>query len=469
MRTNWTRRLLGAMSTVVLGVGALSPVARAATTTEATAAKAPATQAATTQAPATAEDDPFYAAPAGMADAKPGTVLRSRPVQLAAFSALPQKVSAWQLLYRTTGWDGSAQAMVTTVLLPAGRPAGDKRALLSYQVAQDSSTARCAPSKVLRQGAGLEGLINQAEILLVDAAAAKGWAVSIPDYEGPNGEFGAARQPGYAALDGVRAAQNFKPLGLDGARTPVGMWGYSGGSLATGWAAEMQPSYAPELNVKGVAAGGFATDLRAALEKINGGFAAGLIPSALPGIMHAFPKTGAVVNAALNAKGKQILAKAAGKCVTENVLSNPFLNVNDMTTRPLPQILDDPQVAADLKEAGLGQRTPAAPLYIYHAINDELIPVAGADKTVAGYCARGTSVTYERDMLSEHGSLAVTGAPAALHWLQNQIEGTPAPKGCRRADVVSTLATPEALQQFGALLLADLQALAGLPIGTSRW
>jgi hypothetical protein len=437
----WTRRLLGTVSAVVLGVGGLSPAAQA-------------------------EEDPFYAAPAGLAKAKPGTVLRSRPVKLAAFSALPQKVAAWQLLYRTTGRDGSPQAMVTTVVLPKG-PA-KRRPLLSYQVAQDSSTARCAPSKVMREGSGLEGLINQAELLLIDAAAAKGWAVSIPDYEGPNGEFGAARQPGYAALDGVRAAESFRPLGLD-TRTPVGLWGYSGGSLATGWAAEMQPSYAPELNVRGIATGGFVTDLRAALLKINGGFAAGLIPSALPGIMRAFPKTGAVVNGVLNERGRQILAKAADQCVTVNVLSNPFLNVNDLTSRPLPQILADSRVTADLKEAGLGRRTPTAPMYVYHAINDELIPVAGADATVKGYCARGASVTYERDMLSEHGSLAVTGAPAALHWLQGRLEGTSAARGCKRSNVVSTLATPEALQQFGALILADLRALAGQPIGTGRW
>ena len=39
-----------------------------------------------------------------------------------------------------------------------------------------------------------------------------------------------------------------------GARlTPTGMLGYSGGSIATEWASELAPSYAPELNIIGAA------------------------------------------------------------------------------------------------------------------------------------------------------------------------------------------------------------------------
>ena len=126
------------------------------------------------------------------------------------------------------------------MLRPAGAvPTG----VISYQVAEDAGAPQCAPSYTLRAGTGLEP-VNQAELLLIAAAAAQGFAVSVPDYEGPNGNFGAARQPGYAVLDGVRAAENFTRLGLPGSRTPVGIWGYSGGSLASGWAAQVQPAYA---------------------------------------------------------------------------------------------------------------------------------------------------------------------------------------------------------------------------------
>jgi hypothetical protein len=162
------------------------------------------------------------------------------------------------LLYRTTNDEGQPEATVTTVLLPAGT---EPRGLLSYQVAEDAVAPQCAMSYVLRQGSGVAGANSQAEVYLIDAALAQGFAVSVPDYEGPGGDFGAARQPGYAVLDGIRAAEQFSPLGLPGQSTPVGIWGYSGGSLASGWAAQVQPSYAPELNLRGVAVGGFVTNI----------------------------------------------------------------------------------------------------------------------------------------------------------------------------------------------------------------
>ena len=41
------------------------------------------------------------------------------------------------------------------------------------------------------------------------------------------------------------------------------MWGYSGGTVATGWAAALQPTYAKELksNLIGAAMGGFVTNI----------------------------------------------------------------------------------------------------------------------------------------------------------------------------------------------------------------
>jgi hypothetical protein len=49
------------------------------------------------------------------------------------------------------------------------------------------------------------------------------------------------------------------------------MWGYSGGSLATEWAAELQPTYAPELNFAGAALGGLVPNITSVLKTINGG------------------------------------------------------------------------------------------------------------------------------------------------------------------------------------------------------
>lgn len=64
-------------------------------------------------------DDPFYFPPAGYQHAVPGTVLRSRDVELAFMGLIPQPVTATQLLYRTTNMYGNPEATVTTVIVPA--------------------------------------------------------------------------------------------------------------------------------------------------------------------------------------------------------------------------------------------------------------------------------------------------------------------------------------------------------------
>jgi hypothetical protein len=63
------------------------------------------------------------------------------------------------------------------------------------------------------------------------------------------------RSQGSALLDAVRAARGLPAAGLS-TNSPVGLYGYSQGGGASGWAAQIQPDYAPELSRSGVVAGG---------------------------------------------------------------------------------------------------------------------------------------------------------------------------------------------------------------------
>src|SRR6201999_2731898 len=108
--------------------------------------------------------------------------------------------------------------------------------LLSYQCAIDAVSSRCFPSYALRRRAKALGSLAQMELLLIAAAVAEGWAVSVPDHEGLAGSWGAPYEPGYRILDGVRAALNSDRIGLSPS-APIGLWGYSGGGLASAWAA----------------------------------------------------------------------------------------------------------------------------------------------------------------------------------------------------------------------------------------
>src|SRR6478609_7857597 len=167
---------------------------------------------------------PFYQPPSGFEHARPGTVLRTRDVELAFMGLVPQQFTAAQLLYRTTDLNGLPQATVTTVIVPTQRVAGGPVPLVSYQCAIDAVAGRCFPSYALRRGAKALGALAQFEFFLVAAALAEGWAVSVPDHEGPKGMWGAPYEPGYHVLDGVRAALHCERLGLSPG-APVGLLG----------------------------------------------------------------------------------------------------------------------------------------------------------------------------------------------------------------------------------------------------
>ncbi len=141
--------------------------------------------------------------------------------------------------------------------------------MVSYQCAIDAVTSRCFPSYALRRRALAPGAVAQFEFLLIAAALAEGWAVSVPDHEGRNGMWGAPYEPGYHVLDGLRAALSSERLGLSPS-APIGLWGYSGGGLASAWAAEMSGSYAPELNIVGAVLGSPVGDLGHTFRRLNG-------------------------------------------------------------------------------------------------------------------------------------------------------------------------------------------------------
>lgn len=409
-------------------------------------------------APPPPQRDPFYQPPSGYAATAPGTVLRTRPVVASAFGSLPQHVDAWQILYRTTDTLGRPEATVTTLLEPTGAALGDARPLLSYQVAEDSPAPQCAMSYELRLGAGNANIVSQAEILLIDAALERGWAVTVPDYEGPASAFVAGRQAGQAVLDGIRATRAF--IGSPG---PVGLWGYSGGALASGWAAELAPGYAPELKIAGVAEGGLPVNPGNILDKINGGPFAGLAMSGIAGLSQAYPQLAKFLDTHLTPAGKAAFATAATQCNAQNAGMFAFTDVFRFFTVPDPLSFPVPQQV--LADVTLGQRTPTAPLFVYQSTNDELVVPADVDSAVSGYCGAGGTVTYQRDVLSEHVTLVITGAPDALNWLSDRLSGTPAATGCHTSTVVSSLLSPGALPTLGALLYSDLLALLGQPIG----
>ncbi|MFI7003819.1 lipase family protein [Nocardia sp. NPDC050175] len=413
-------------------------------------------------------EDSFYQPPEGFEGQAPGAILRSREVHLAVLTALPLNVRSWQLLYRTTDLNEQPTVAVTTIILPAGADPNRSRPLVSLQFYYDSASNDCSPSYVLQQGsglAGLEGIHSQSELIAIAGLISQGWAISVPDYEGLDGHLTVPKEPGYMTLDGIRAAEGFQPLGLDGTNTPVALWGYSGGGMGSGWAAEMQPTYAPELNVKGIALGAPTSDVVSLLH-VNGSMFSSLIGIGISSLRKAYPKFKEAADRYLTPEGQALMDRTERTCLPRNAVTQMFVDYGRLLTIPIPDFLQVPEIKETFEQTVLGRNIPTAPIFLYQGVFDEAVPVWTNDRLDQQWCAGGASVIYKRDHLSEHLTLPSLGMADTLNWLKSRLApNAPDQFGCRTDNVVSMLADFNALlTQIEINLNATFGAL-GFPIG----
>lgn len=336
--------------------------------------------------------------------------------------------SAYQLLYRTNDATNQPVANVTTVVVPTGSPPRGGRQLVSLQDAEDSLDPICAPSYELQAGEYNDGNLA-AETSLMTAELAQGRDVVIPDAEGPKSEYIVTGMEGHATLDSIRAVERLPAAGLHGMRTPVGLVGYSGGAHQTAAANELQPAYAPELNLVGVAAGGVPVGNQENIQYLDGSIGAGLLVAVGISVDRAYPQLD--VNSLLNAKGKALAQQESKGCATA-VFAAPYTHINDYTT--VPNAYQLPRVARIVALNALGHATPTAPTFYYNAIHDELIWIKPLDALVAQYCANGARIDYFRDPIAqEHIEALHDFIPLALSYLSGRFAGDRVPDTCARA------------------------------------
>lgn len=413
--------------------------------------------------PVLPETDLFHQPPAGFEHARPGTVLRSRDVELAFLGLIPQRLVATQLLYRTTDLNGEPQATVTTVIAPAERTRETPCPIVSYQCAIDAVSSRCFPSYALRRGAKAVGAVAQFEFLLIAAALAEGWAVSVPDHEGLAGIWGAPYEPGYHVLDGLRAALSHRPLGLS-ADAPVGLWGYSGGGLATAWAAEMHTEYAPDLYVVGAVLGSPVGDLGHTFKRLNGTFFSGLPAMVVAALSHVYPDLDRIIAEHATDEGKALLENVETMTTAQAVIAMIRKDMDDLVDWPLDRILETPEVRHVFDSIKLGTRAPNVPVLIVQAVHDELISVEVIDELADAYSAGGTDVTYHRDALCEHLLLHPLSAPMTLRWLRERFAGLP-PSEHRARTTWPTMLNPSTYRGMLRLGLISAKVLTGRRVG----
>lgn len=360
--------------------------------------------------------EPWFDPPAGYEQQPPGSVLATRQVTV---GPLFTPVTSTQILFRTNDSKDRPVAAATTVIVPTTPWTGSgSRPVVAYNMAINSLGNTCAPSWLLPRGLARE-------IPAVQAFLAKNYAVVVTDHEGPRQAYAAGRMAAHAVLDALRAMVRLPELGLP-ASSPIAVTGYSGGAIATGWAAQLAPSYAPDVNLVGAAFGGPPTDYRILLTSMNGTAASTLFLSAALGVAREYPELFSL----MNANGLRLATVAKDMCVSLLAPGGLVAPIPVQALSDIPDV-DRTEIAESVIAATRlgGDLAPTIPTMIYQGQQEFWIPRQGAETLYDEWCAQGANVRLE-EYLGEHLIVAFSGIPGAYAWIDDRLAGIPVPSGC---------------------------------------
>jgi len=356
--------------------------------------------------PGTAADQ-FYEPPSGWS-MTPGTLLRSERAAEQTPGA-----TTWRILYTTTDGDGTARPASGLVVIPDDGAA--EHPVIAWAHGTTGYAQQCAPSL-------LDNGLAAGALLVTDQVIAKGWALVATDYAG----LGTAGPQPYligqgearSVLDAVRAARQLSEAGDAAARaagatlsdTTV-VWGHSQGGHAALWTGQVQPSYAPDVPLAGVAAMAPASDvvgLTQHLPAVTGGSVFGSY--VIEAYRHTYPDLD--VDAALRPGVATLVREMSTRC-----LSEPGVLVSVLTALSLTR---DPDIfAGDPTTGALGallrDNVPTGPidvpLLLAQGAADPLITPDLQGSYVAMVKSRGQKVDYRTYEGLDHMGLVTPGSP----------------------------------------------------------
>jgi hypothetical protein len=440
------RRAAGLLATAVvaaLTVGT-APAATAAPPTTATAY-------AQTN---TATSDPFYRYDGSkpLSSYKPGDVLKRRTLDYHVIG-IPTPVKAIQLLYRSTDAQGRPSANVTTVVRSH---VGDGSKAVSYQSFYDSLDPEHGPSRAIAGDVSLGGMIANVEAVVMAPMLLKGYDLVIPDTEGQTAEFAAGPAYGTNTLDSIRASIRAEGSRLHGG-TEFGLFGYSGGAIATNWAVALAPAYAPEVNEQlvGFAEGGVLVAPAHNLKYVDGSLAwNGVIPMAVIGVARAYDID---LEPYLSEKGREVFDELEYASIADALGRYPGMTWKELVKPGYENPNAIPAFTEAVNKVNLGQAaTPTVPGFIGQGNAGWLegtfgnppgigtgdgVMVAGDVRALARqYCATGNeAIKYEQYNLLSHVGAMLYWTPRAMNWLDDRFDGETAPSSCGRIPAGNSL------------------------------
>jgi dienelactone hydrolase len=384
-----------------------------------------------------------------------GRLVRTEPLPLAPTlpgltGPLPGR--ATRLMYASTDSAGRPVAVTGAYLEPARPWTGHgARPLVVVAAGTMGQGDQCAVSIGLQRPLliGRRTLSAEYEDLSVYRLLAKGIAVVVTDYVG----LGATDRlhtyvnrvdEAHAVLDAVRAVHALRAAAATAvsvtSASPIGLYGYSQGGGATAAAAELQPSYAPDVRLAGTYSGAPPADLGTVTRAIDGSDLTAALGWAINGFVQSEPTLRPIVAQHLNAAGRAALKDMSTMCVGEAIVRYSSRHSTAWTTdgRSVNDIVDtEPLLRTFFARQLIGTRRPAGPVRVATGVRDNLVPHAQARTMASAWCRLGGDVTYVPVVLPRLGRALLNHFAAlladqgkAIAWLADRLAGIPAGTNC---------------------------------------
>ncbi|WP_280416078.1 lipase family protein [Nocardia carnea] len=376
-----------------------------------------------------AVDDPIFDTwPADLAELPPGRIIETRDITATAALRMATPIARATLLkFRSTSATGGPSFGTATLIVPAAEWTGPgPRPVEVNAMPINSLGTHCTPGFQLSHDL-LDRPNGDFPVFLPSVwwALNKGYAVLMPDHEGPLMAYAEPNIAGHVMLDSIRAVRAHEPAEFGDSRYVA--VGYSGGAIAAYATAMLLDEYAPELadSLVGAAAGGLVTDNANVAHQFNGNISSGILLTVALAVSRERPE----ILRHMNHLGQW-------------VASSPLRDICGDTSGPLGVVgipidvaantahaLDTPFATKIFEQLDLTDRTSPVPLFIYHGLHDPWIPLADAERMYRQQCDRGVPGVF-RVVGGEHLLGYVSGYPELSGWIDARLRGDPAPNEC---------------------------------------
>jgi alpha-beta hydrolase superfamily lysophospholipase len=363
------------------------------------------------------EPGPFYDPPQPLPEGSAGTVVRARAIERP-----PAGSRAFRLLYLSRSHTGERRALSALLFVPRRPPPGGRRNVVAFTHGTLGVARRCAPSFDRTTWSHVAGLRR---------FLAAGSAVVVPDFEGlgtrgaPTSLVGAPQA--WATLDAVRATAAFRPAE---ASLRFVAWGPGAGGQAALFTGQLAPSYAPELELAGVAAAAPATDLRGLLERTRNTTYGQLVAAYT---LRSWSRIyGLPVADIVAPSGRRALRRLARGCVRADdagLGGEVTARARELRyARPNPW--DRPPWSRLLARNSPGRAAIAVPVLLAQGSADRLVTPAATRSFVRRLCASGTTAQLLGVDGARHADTARRSAAAVTRWIGDRFAGRSARTSC---------------------------------------